>query len=115
MKLVSLLLFLCVFLSGAAHAQSRIFPSDAPRGYLSPPPRGGGNMLLNDKPVPLTTGAQIRDESNIIVSPHMVRPDSIVKYKLEYGGLHRAWILTPQEIKSPDTYKLPTKVKPAND
>ncbi|HKY02161.1 MAG TPA: hypothetical protein VJM53_06375, partial [Burkholderiales bacterium] len=77
---------------------------------------GGGSMKLNDKPIPLSPGVQIRNESNIIIPPNMVRPDSIVKYKLEYGGLHRAWILSPQEIKAPDVHKLPTKATPpAND
>lgn len=109
------LLVLCALLSSAAHAQTRTFPGDAPRGYLSPPTPSQNSMLLNDKPVPLTPGAQIRDESNIIIFPGMVRPNSIVKYKLDNGALHRAWILTGPEIQAPDVHKLPTRTLPAND
>ena len=106
----AILLLLCA----SAFAQHRGFPADAPRGYLT---YKDSQVLLNDKPVALTPGVQIRDENNRIIFPQMIEPDSIVKYKLEGKRLHRAWIMTPYEIKLPDKEKnkLPARILPLAD
>ncbi len=46
----------------------------------------------------LSPGAQIRDQSNRIILPAALPPDSLVGYLRDTAGLvHRVWILTPEE------------------
>jgi len=90
--------------AGLALAQLRTIPADAKRGTLSHV--GQSDVRLDGKPAKLSPGSQIRDESNRIVLPTMLPPDSKVKYLPDaVGNLHRIWILSQQEIAQPDPKK----------
>ena len=96
--------------SVAAVAQVRSIPADARRGLLTH--IGGTSVNLrqtafflfgSDKTMQLSSGAQIRDASNLIIQPAQVPPRSLVKYTLDTAGyVHRVWILTEQEAAQRD-------------
>ncbi len=97
----ALLLFGC---AAAAHGQLRAIPEDAKRGVM----RHVQEMIveIDGAQQRLAPGAQIRDESNLLVVPSAVPPGTPVKYKLDGEGLVRqVWILTPQEAAQTDTVK----------
>ena len=97
--------------SVAAMAQVRSIPVDAKRGLMTHLQGTVVNLrettffpLWSDgKNMQLSSGAQIRDASNLIIQPTQVTPRSLVKYTLDQAGLvHRVWILTQQEAAQPD-------------
>ena len=93
----ALLLVYCA----AAAAQLRTIPQDAKRGTM----RHLQETIveIDGERARLSHGAQIRGQSNTIVVPTALPPDSVVKYQLdEAGHVHRVWILTPQEAAQPD-------------
>ena len=100
-------------LSGVALAQMRMFPPDAPRGYLKYD-KAAKKLVLNNKAINPAPGLQIRDQANRIIVPQMLLKEEVVKYKLEGPNLHRAWVMTLFEIKQPDKHKLPTQALPAD-
>jgi len=83
--------------AAVAAAQLRTIPAEAKRATL----RHLQDMVveLDDRPVQLTPGAQIRDASNRIVVPSSVTHATIVKYLLDASGqrVHRVWILSREE------------------
>jgi len=85
----------------AAQAQLRTIPADAKRGSL----RHVQEMVveIDGSRRLLAPGAQIRDESNRVVLPVAVRPDALVKYRVDGdGNVQQVWILTPQEAAQAD-------------
>ena len=95
----------------APMAQVRSIPADARRGLLTHIQGTSVNLrettffpLWSDgKTMLLSSGAQIRDASNMIIQPGQVAPRSLVKYTLDQAGyVHRVWILTQQEAAQPD-------------
>ena len=97
--------------SVAAVAQVRSIPADARRGLLthisgtSVNLRGTTFFLFGSdgKTMQLSSGAQIRDATNLIVQPGAVPPRTLVKYTLDpEGHVHRVWILTQQEAAQRD-------------
>jgi len=90
--------------AGLALAQLRTNPADAKRATLTHVRET--DVTLDGKPARLFAGAQIRDQSNRIMLPTMLPPESKVKYTPDaMGNLHRVWILTEQELAQPDTRK----------
>jgi hypothetical protein len=97
-SLLAALLILCC--AGAA-AQLRSIPQDAKRGTM----RHLQDTIveIDGKQARLSHGAQIRGQSNTIIVPTALPPDSVVKYQLDQDGyVHRVWILTLQEAAQAD-------------
>jgi hypothetical protein len=98
--------------SVAAVAQVRSIPAEARRGLLTHIQGTSVNMRhagfhfwwwSDGKTLQLSSGAQIRDASNLIIPPTAVPPGSLVKYTLDEAGyVHRVWILTQQEAAQRD-------------
>ncbi len=87
-----------------AFAQLRTIPEDAKRGVM----RHVQETIveIDGKRRLLSAGAQIRSQSNRILVPTAVPPDSDVKYRLDQEGLVRqVWLLTPQEAAAADKAK----------
>jgi hypothetical protein len=87
--------------AAAAHAQLRTLPPDAKRGEI----RHVEGMVveINGSRAMLAPGAQIRNESNLIVLPAAVPAGATVRYTLDASGqVFRVWILTPQEAAQRD-------------
>jgi hypothetical protein len=85
-----------------AFAQLRTIPDDAKRGVMRHVQETV--VEIDGKRRLLSAGAQIRGESNRILVPAAVPPDSVVKYRLDQQGLVRqVWLLTPQEAAAADT------------
>jgi hypothetical protein len=88
----------------AAHAQMRAIPADAKRATMTHV--AGMTVELNGQRVLLATGAQIRDNRNLIVVPTALPPNSLVKYQVDsQGQIWRIWILSPEEAAQPDPKK----------
>ena len=109
LRILILAIGLCA--SAAAVAQVRSIPAEAKRGLLTH--IEGTSVNLRDeafyiwgsdsKNMRLSSGAQIRDASNLIIQPTAVPPRTLVKYTLdETGYVHRVWILTQQEASQRD-------------
>ena len=97
--------------SVAADAQVRSIPTDARRGLLTHIVGTSVNLretawylfASDGKTMQPSSGAQIRDASNLIIQPAQVPPRSLVKYTLDEAGfVHRVWILTQQEAAQRD-------------
>jgi hypothetical protein len=96
-----------------AVAQVRSIPADARRGLLTHIEGTAINLRpepflfffgSGGKTMQLSSGAQIRDPSNLIIQPAQVPPRSLVKYTLDEAGyVHRVWILTQQEASQRDS------------
>ena len=96
MRLGTLLIWLMLSVTAAAHAQLRTIPEAAKRGEI----RHLQDMVveISGKRQRLAPGAQIRDAANRIVMPAALPPGAPVKYVVDAAGLvRRVWILTPQE------------------
>jgi hypothetical protein len=95
-------LALCLLAASAsgALAQLRTIPANAQSGTI----RHVQGMLveINDQPVTLAPGAQIRDASNRIILPTAVPPGAQIRYLLDAQGQpYRIWLLTPAEAAQP--------------
>jgi hypothetical protein len=91
---------LLALLCTTAAAQLRTIPADAKLGTM----RHLRDTIveIDGQRARLSAGAQIRSDTNMIVLPTALPPDSLVKYQLnEAGQVHRVWILTPQEAAQP--------------
>jgi hypothetical protein len=85
-------------------AQLRTIPDDAARGVI----RHLQEMTveIDGAPRRLAPGAQIRNETNLIVVPGAIPAGTPVKYKLDDAGLVReVWFLTPKEAAQADKNK----------
>lgn len=92
---------LALLLAVPALAQLRAIPVNAERALMRP--LGGMMVELNDEPLRLAAGAQIRDATNRIILPATLPPESLVKFTLDpQGQVFRVWILTPAEAAQPD-------------
>ena len=107
-----LILAISLAASVAAVAQVRSIPADARRGLLTHIQGTSVNLRetafylfgSGGKNMQLSSGAQIRDASNLIIQPAQVPPRSLVKYTLDDAGfVHRVWILTQQEAAQRDS------------
>src|SRR5258706_12838430 len=79
-----------------AFAQLRTIPEDAKRGVMRHVQETV--VEIDGKRRLLSAGAQIRSQSNRILVPTAVPPDSDVKYRLDQEGLVRqGWLLSAQE------------------
>jgi hypothetical protein len=75
---------------------AREFPPDAKRAVFSV--LQYPQVKLYKETLQLAPGAQIRDESNLIVQPQSLPGRYRVLYTLDNNGnVYRVWILTPQE------------------
>ena len=92
------LAFIVAFFSAAAFAQLRTIPSDAERAAMRYVQE---NVIeLDGRPAKLAPGIRIRDRANRIITPTLVPPDVLVKYRRDASGAVReVWILTPQEAE----------------
>ena len=97
----SLAVALLAVASVAAFAQVRSLPPDTKRGEI----RHVEGMVveINGTQMMLSPGAQIRNESNLIVLPAAVPAGATIRYALDATGqVFRIWILTPQEATQRD-------------
>jgi hypothetical protein len=106
-----LILAIGLAVSVQAVAQVRSIPADARRGLLTHIEGTAVNLrepefyILDSggRTMQLSSGAQIRDASNLIIQPSAVPPRTLVKYTLDEAGyVHRVWILTQQEAARRD-------------
>ena len=60
-------------------------------------------VAIDDRPVQLAPGAQIRNQQNLIIVPVSLPPTgAAAAYILDgKGELFRAWLLRPQELARP--------------
>lgn len=84
----------------ALHAPAgmlRTIPGEAKMGEMAPPWQG--RVTIGGATLSLAPGAQIRNESNMIVMPTAIQQPVVVRYQTDTLGLvSRVWILTPTEI-----------------
>jgi hypothetical protein len=87
---------IALLFASTATAQIRPIPSDTERAKMRH--IEGRVVELDGKRAQLAPGAQIRDESNRIIVPTALPPDSVVKYRRDAAGQVRdVWVLSPQE------------------
>lgn len=76
----------------------RMLPEEARYGKMLPPAQW--QVQIDGKTYPLSPGAQIRNELNMIVLPTMVEQPVKVRYLVDYSGaVYRIWILTSAEVR----------------
>ena len=103
LRFVSYAILLGAVLTAPAVAQVRVppIPAEAQRGAI----RHLKEMVvaIDNRPVRLAPGAQIRNQQNLIVVPVALPPGGTpADYILNADGeLFRAWLLTPQELAQP--------------
>jgi hypothetical protein len=98
-------LILCLFLglmmtnAARATAESRPLPADGMLGTLKP--SAIPSIVIDNKVVPLSPAAQIRDQRNLIIQTRAIKgPDVYVLYeKNKLGQIERMWILTEEEYQ----------------
>jgi hypothetical protein len=79
----------------------RTLPDGSKIGVMQPVLQG--QVKIDGKTYPLSPGAQIRNESNLIVFPTMVQSAVRVRFQLDYtGAVHRVWILSSAEVRLPE-------------
>jgi hypothetical protein len=76
-------------------------PADAQRGVIRHLKEMA--VAIDERPVQLAPGAQIRDQQNLIIVPLAIPPGGApADYILNTDGeLFRAWLLTPREQAQP--------------
>jgi len=102
-RFAAYLALLQAVLAGPALAQARVppIPADAQRGVIRHLKEMA--VAIDDKPVQLAPGAQIRDQQNLIIVPVALPPSgATADYTIDGNGeLFRAWLLTPRELAQP--------------
>jgi hypothetical protein len=79
-------------------AMVRAIPEDSKVGQMSPPVQG--QVYIDGKAYPLSPGAQIRNELNMIILPTMVQEPVKVRYVTDIlGAVQRVWILSSTEAR----------------
>ena len=74
----------------------RTIPEDSKVGQMSPPVQW--QVEIDGKTYPLSPGAQIRNELNMIILPTMVLAPVKVRYTTDMlGTVQRVWILSSTE------------------
>jgi len=103
LRFASCAFLLAALLAAPAVAQFRVppVPAEAQRGVIRHLKEMA--VAIDNKPVQLAPGAQIRDQQNLIVVPVAIPPGGApADYILNADGeLFRAWLLTPQELAQP--------------
>jgi hypothetical protein len=104
LRFVSCAIVLAALLAAApAAAQVRVppIPAEAQRGVIRHLKEMA--VAIDNRPVQLAPGAQIRNQQNLIVVPVALPPSGTpADYILNADGeLFRAWLLTPQELAQP--------------
>ena len=103
LRFASYAILFAALLAAAAVAQVRVppIPAEAQRGVIRHLKEMA--VAIDDRPVQLAPGAQIRNEQNLIVVPVAIPPGgATADYILNADGeLFRAWLLTPQELAQP--------------
>ena len=103
LRFVSCVILLAALLAAPAVAQVRVppIPAEAQRGVIRHLKEMA--VAIDNQPVQLAPGAQIRNQQNLIVVPVTLPPDgATADYILNADGeLFRAWLLTPQELAQP--------------
>lgn len=78
----------------------RSLPAESKKGVMRPPWQG--QVQIDGKTYPLSPGAQIRNELNMIVFPTTVQSPVPVRYQTDFvGAVHRVWILSAAEARLP--------------
>lgn len=81
---------------GPTVAMVRTIPEDAKIGVMSPPVQW--QVQIGGTTYPLSVGAQIRNELNMIILPTMVQTPVKVRYTTDItGAVVRVWILSSTE------------------
>ena len=81
-------------------AVMRMLPEETLKGTMSA--SGFGFVKIDGKMMPLSPGAQIRDEMNMIVMPGMTRIPAKVRFQVDMtGSVHRLWVLSSAEASLP--------------
>ncbi|MDP1526999.1 MAG: hypothetical protein Q8M20_14395 [Rhodocyclaceae bacterium] len=76
----------------------RMLPEEARIGNMLPPAQW--QVQIDGKTYPLSHGAQIRNELNMMILPTMVEQPAKVRYLLDYSGaVYRIWILSSAEAR----------------
>jgi hypothetical protein len=103
LRFVAYLALVPALLAAPAVAQVRVppIPAEAQRGVIRHLKEMA--VAVDDRPVQLAPGAQIRDQQNLIIVPLAIPAQgATADYILNGDGeLFRAWLLTPQELAQP--------------
>ena len=103
LRFVSCAILLAALVAAPAVAQVRVppIPTEAQRGVIRHLKEMA--VAIDNRPVQLAPGAQIRNQQNLIVVPVALPPGGApADYILNADGeLFRAWLLTPQELAQP--------------
>lgn len=79
----------------------RSLPIDAKVGMMAPP--WEGQVQIDGQIYPLSPGAIIRNDLNMIVMPMFVQAPVKVRYTIDTtGAVNRVWILSAAEAYLPD-------------
>jgi len=96
-------IFLAALLAAPAVAQLRTppIPADSQRGVIRHIKEMA--VVIDDQPVQLAAGAQIRDQQNLIIVPTAIpQGGAWADYVLNGDGMvSRVWLLTPDELAVP--------------
>ena len=102
-RVAACLALLPALLSAPAIAQMRVppIPADSQRGVIRHLKEMA--VAVDDKPVQLAAGAQVRDQQNLIIVPMAIpRSGAWADYVLnKEGEVYRVWLLSPQELALP--------------
>ena len=84
-----------------AQVRNPPIPEDSLRGVIRHVEQMA--VIIDDKPIQLATGAQIRNQLNLIIVPMAIpREGAWADYTLNGDGqVFRVWLLTPDEIARP--------------
>ncbi len=80
----------------------RSLPEETRKGILTS--YDFGQAVIDGKSLPLSPGAQIRNELNMIVMPSMmIRGPVKVRYQIDFAGyVYRVWVLSAAEASLPE-------------
>ena len=103
LRFAAYLALLPALLAAPAWAQFRTppIPAESYRGVIRH--LNGMTVAIDQKPTRLTTGAQIRNQLNLIIVPTALPQNGAwADYTLNADGeIFRAWLLTPDELARP--------------
>ena len=103
LRFASCAILFAALLAAPAVAQVRVppIPAEAQRGVIRHLKEMA--VAIDDRPVQLAPGAQIRNEQNLIVVPVAIPPGgATADYMVNSDGqMFRVWLLTPDELARP--------------
>ncbi len=78
-----------------------MLPEETRKGTMTSP--GFGHVVIDGTSMPLSPGAQIRNELNMLVMPSMIAGPAPVRYQVDFtGSVYRIWILSATEASLPE-------------